>query len=203
MRSSIRLFLVLLGLTFSFHIASANDTQLVLPDILSPEELVEELGLEDDASQFLESFNFSVIEPRLHIKVDKSLEGTSPTAQSLDIYLDGVLIQTLLVSTGREKTELAKSGRTYFSRTPTGTFKIYRRARNHFSVTWQAPMPFAQFFIGGIAIHATTPNYYKDLGKRASGGCIRVSMEHAELIWNLVEEVGVQNTRVTVYENKL
>ncbi len=203
MRSNIRLFLVLLAFTFTSTLALANDTQQVLADILSPDELVQEMGLEEDASSILSNMLFNDLEPRLHIKVDKSLQGTSATAQTMEIYLDGVLISNILVSTGRQKTELAKSGRTYFSSTPTGTFKIYRRSKDHFSYTWKAPMPFAQFFTGGIAIHATSKDHYAELGTRASGGCVRVTYEHAEMIWNLVEEVGVERTRITVYDNGL
>ncbi len=203
MRSNIRLFLIVLTLTFTSTFALANDTQQVLADILSPEELAQEMGIEEDASSVLSTMLFTDVPPRLHIKVDKSLQGTSPTAQTMEIYLDGVLINTILVSTGRQKAELAKSGRTYFSSTPTGTFKIYRRSRSHFSQTWQAPMPFAQFFNGGIAIHATSKDHYEELGSRASGGCIRVTYENAEMIWNLVDEVGVQATRITVSDNGL
>lgn len=203
MRSSIGLLLVLIAFTFTTTFASANETQQVLADILSPDELAEEMGIAEDASDFLADRVFSDIEPRLHIKIDKSLEGTSPTAQSMEVYLDGVLIHTALVSTGREKDELAKSGKKYFSSTPTGTFKITRRRKDYFSKTWQAPMPFAQFFNGGIALHGTSEPYYKQLGSRASGGCVRLTLENAEMMWNLVEEVGVEQTRVTVFDSSL
>ncbi len=203
MRSNIRLFLVLLALSFTSTFAHANDTEQVLADILSPDEVAQEMGIQEPASSILSTMFFAEAEPRLHIKVDKSLQGTSPTAQTMEIYLDGVLINTILVSTGRQTDELSKSGRTYFSSTPTGTFKIYRRSRHHFSQTWQAPMPFAQFFNGGIAIHATSKDHYEQLGTRASGGCVRVSLENAEMIWNLVDEVGVEQTRITVFDNGL
>ncbi len=212
MHSTIRMFLVLLALTFTNNFASANDgnqadqidqNQEVLADILSPDELVTEMGLQDNASNILSTMQLVNIPVRLQIKIDKSHQGTSATAQTMEIYLDGNLINTILVSTGRQKDEIAKSGRAYFSSTPTGTFKIYRRSRLHYSETWKAPMPFAQFFNGGVAIHATGKEHYAELGSRASGGCVRVSYENAEMIWKLVDEVGVEATRITVFDNGL
>lgn len=196
MRSLIALLLSI----FAFNMALASEGQY-LPELLSPEELAQEMGIGANEGFIDNSLSAVESNARLQIFVDKARQGRSSTAQTMQIYLDGVLIHNLLVSTGREKQELAKSGRTYFSSTPTGTFKIIRRSRNHFSQTWQAPMPYAQFLIGGIAIHATTKDHYSELGSRASGGCVRVRYEDAKMIWGLVDEVGVDQVSVTISDN--
>ncbi len=49
-------------------------------------------------------------------------------------------------------------------------------------------MPFAVFFIGGIAIHATTPSHFSMLGKRDSGGCARLHPDNAKILFGLVEQ---------------
>ncbi|WBQ04566.1 L,D-transpeptidase [Kribbella sp. CA-293567] len=40
-------------------------------------------------------------------------------------------------------------------RTPTknGTFKVYRKSKNHVSSIYHTPMPYAMFFVGGQAVH--------------------------------------------------
>lgn len=137
---------------------------------------------------------------RLTIIVNKAEFGTSPTAQQMNVYLDGALVYTFPVSTGRERPEHSKSGKDYFSSTPVGDFRIQWRAKNWFSQTWLAPMPYAQFFNGGVAIHATVPSHYKALGHRDSGGCVRLKLENAEIMWNLVDQVGVNNVLIRVLD---
>jgi hypothetical protein len=94
------------------------------------------------------------------------------------------------VSTGRERNEVAKSGRHYFSSTPTGFYYPFDLVRKHWSKTWEAWMEWSIFFNGGIAIHATTPNHYPALGKRDSGGCVRLRRENALTLWTLLEQAG-------------
>jgi lipoprotein-anchoring transpeptidase ErfK/SrfK len=119
----------------------------------------------------------------------------------MQVYLDGQLIHNFLVSTGRETPEIAKSGRQYFSATPTGKFRIDSRYKNYESKTWLAPMPYAQFFNGGIAIHATVKSHYAALGSRDSGGCVRLHLDNAKIVWNLVDQVGKQNVLIEVVDN--
>lgn len=95
------------------------------------------------------------------------------------------------ISTGREKTEKAKSGRTYISTTPKGFFRPTSVYEMYYSNTWKADMPNAVFFIGGIAIHATTESHYAELGTRASGGCVRTRLETSEEIRKLVMDSGL------------
>ena len=175
------------------------DMEQTLADMLSPEEIAEEFGEKADALAESEPNR----EARLVIMIDKAKEGTSDSAQTMDVYLDGKLYAHWPVSTGRERWEKSASGRRYFSKTPVGKFRIYKRVKDYFSNTWQAPMPFAQFIVGGIAIHATTESHYDQLRTRASGGCIRLRHENAEELWHLVREVTVKDTLVQIYNSSI
>jgi lipoprotein-anchoring transpeptidase ErfK/SrfK len=172
-----------------------DPTQDTLHDLLSPDEVAEELGLSFEPKARL--FNASLSD-RLLLLVDKSPKGASPTAQTLTVYLDGRYFGQFTVSTGRERPELAASGRQYFSRTPVGDFRIQKMVKDYWSNTWKSPMPFSIFFIGGIAFHATIPKYYDQLGSRASGGCVRMTLEDSETLWNLVNQMGPKNVLIRV-----
>lgn len=125
---------------------------------------------------------------RLVIAINKAAKG--PDAQTLRIFENGVEVLKEKISTGREKEEKAKSGRVYFSTTPKGFFRPTKVYRDYMSYTWQAPMPNAVFFIGGIAVHATGKSHYPELGTRASGGCVRTKLEISKLIREKVMETG-------------
>jgi hypothetical protein len=125
---------------------------------------------------------------RFVIAINKAAKG--PDAQTMRLFENGVEVLKEKISTGREKEEKAKSGRTYFSTTPKGFFRPTKVYRDYMSYTWQAPMPNAVFFVGGIAIHATGTASYKDLGTRASGGCIRTKLEVSKLVREKVMETG-------------
>jgi hypothetical protein len=65
-----------------------------------------------------------------------------------------------------------------------------------YSRQWDnAPMPHAIFFTrDGHAIHGTLE--VKRLGKPASHGCVRLSLENAATLYALVEKTGLKNTQV-------
>lgn len=125
---------------------------------------------------------------RLVIVINKSSKGES--AQTLRVYLDGEPVadaygQTAWpISTGREKTETAKNGDVYRTTTPVGYFRPTHLVTLHVSKKWKAEMPHSVFFIGGIAIHGT--GVTDQLGKRASGGCVRTDKANAKKLFNLV-----------------
>ena len=48
-------------------------------------------------------------------------------------------------------------------------------------------MPYAVFFTGGYAVHAT--EYTKRLGTPASHGCVRLSLENAQTFFSLGEDL--------------
>lgn len=87
------------------------------------------------------------------------------------------------VSTGRERSEK------YFTSTPVGLFELdpNRFDAHHRSHRWNnAPMPWAMFLnytihghLAGVALHSGI-GHVALLGRRASGGCVRMPPEKAE-----------------------
>ncbi len=64
-------------------------------------------------------------------------------------------------------------------RTPTGSFRVYRKERMSWSVPFSVWMPWASYFVGGIAFHAYgyVPAY------PASHGCVRMMPRDAPLMY--------------------
>src|SRR5260221_5407232 len=90
------------------------------------------------------------------------------------------------VSTGREGFE-----------TPTGAWKPTRVAADYHSKTYDnARMPYAVFFTGGYAVHATEA--VGRLGQPASHGCVRLALENAATFYGLVEKYGMGNTKIVI-----
>jgi lipoprotein-anchoring transpeptidase ErfK/SrfK len=88
------------------------------------------------------------------------------------------------------------TGKTGFE-TPTGAYKPTWLSIDHYSKTYDnAHMPFAVFFKGGYAIHAT--DAVARLGKPASHGCIRLAKDNAAMFFNLVETYGKWNTKIVI-----
>ena len=75
--------------------------------------------------------------------------------------------------------------------TPAGSFRVYRKERYSWSVPFQVWMPYAAYFVGGIATHQYphVPEY------SASHGCVRLPEGDAARVYRFVE-VG---TPVTVF----
>jgi hypothetical protein len=63
--------------------------------------------------------------------------------------------------------------------TPSGSFRVYRKERMSWSVPFSSWMPWASYFVGGIAFHAygSVPAY------PASHGCIRMMARDAPLMY--------------------
>jgi len=82
--------------------------------------------------------------------------------------------------------------------TPAGVYQPFRMEKDHFSREWdEAPMPHSIFFtMDGHAIHGSFD--VKKLGRPASHGCVRISPQHAALLWSLVREEKMANTRVVL-----
>jgi hypothetical protein len=135
---------------------------------------------------------------RLFIYVNKARSGL--LAQRMYVFDkadDGSL--TLLydwpVSTGRGDMEVDMSGHSQSTRTPSGFFELdpARMYETHVSAQWDEAMPYALFFDWkpngrptGIAIHGTTDENASELGTPASAGCIRLSLENAHVLFDLV-----------------
>jgi L,D-transpeptidase-like protein len=82
--------------------------------------------------------------------------------------------------------------------TPAGVFQPFRMEKDHFSREWdEAPMPYSIFFTkDGHAIHGSFD--VKKLGRPASHGCVRLSPQHSAILWGLVREEKMANTRVVL-----
>jgi lipoprotein-anchoring transpeptidase ErfK/SrfK len=108
-------------------------------------------------------------------------------SQKLTVTVDGDRKYVWPVSTGAPRYE-----------TPGGTYRPFRMEPDHFSEEWDdAPMPHSIFFTAqGHAIHGSP--YVKSLGRRVSHGCVRLAPANAAILYALVEEAGMRNTRVIV-----
>ncbi|HEY8137360.1 MAG TPA: L,D-transpeptidase [Methylocystis sp.] len=79
--------------------------------------------------------------------------------------------------------------------TPTGRFIMQRMDADHFSDEYdQAPMPYAIFFSRGLAIHGSTQ---PGLGRPASHGCVRLSVDHARDLYEWVEQYGASPIEIS------
>ncbi len=102
--------------------------------------------------------------------------GDGPSRR-LEVYRDrGV---TLLVKGGRTKRAVHTSSGAPGYTTPAGTFEVFRKEINSWSVPYQVWLPFASYFNAGIAFHA-----YPDVPPYpASHGCVRVPEPEAEHLY--------------------
>lgn len=127
-------------------------------------------------------------ECRLWANVDKS-------RQRLFLYLDGYLVDSFKVSSGKGEFETPN-----FDVRPSGPmFRKYTSRKfpggNYMGL---GNMPYAVFFNGGFAIHGTTAGNIPRLGNKASHGCIRLHPDNARLFFELVNTIGLHDTWVTV-----
>jgi hypothetical protein len=99
---------------------------------------------------------------------------------------------------GAERYEWPVStGRAGYS-TPSGTYTATSMNEIWYSKQWDnAPMPHSVFFIrDGHAIHGSYD--VKNLGRPVSHGCVRIAPKNAAILYALVKENGLENTRVVV-----
>ena len=70
-----------------------------------------------------------------------------------------------------------------YGRTPAGTYRVYRKEILSWSVPFKVWMPYAAYFVGGIATHEypDVPSY------PASHGCVRLPEGEAERVWRFVD----------------
>jgi lipoprotein-anchoring transpeptidase ErfK/SrfK len=131
---------------------------------------------------FLSGFGTATAGAGIDIYIDKS-------SQRMSVAVDGVHRYTWKVSTGKRRYE-----------TPSGTFQPFRMESDHFSTEWDdAPMPNSIFFTyQGHAIHGS-PNTRR-LGRAASHGCVRLAPQDAAMLYSLVGQKGMGNTRIVILE---
>src|SRR3974390_1843351 len=119
----------------------------------------------------------------------------APAAAKVEIRVD-LTRQQMTVVKNHEKPIVWKisSGRSGFE-TPTGSFIVQRLDADHLSDEYdQAPMPYAIFFSRGLAMHGT---YERGLGRPASHGCVRLSVDHARELFEWVEQYGAERIEIT------
>jgi lipoprotein-anchoring transpeptidase ErfK/SrfK len=110
----------------------------------------------------------------------------SLSSQTMTVSQNGIVRYRWKVSTARKG---------YV--TPKGSWSAKWLSRNHRSRKYDdAPMPYAVFFNGGYAVHATFD--LKRLGRPASHGCIRLHPENAAAFFSLASQYGLKNTRIVV-----
>lgn len=108
------------------------------------------------------------------------------SSQRMRVYVNGNLRHVWKVSTGRGR-----------YRTPRGSYRTKWLSRHHRSSKYNnAPMPFAIFFRGGYAVHATY--HTRALGRPASHGCVRLAPRNASKLFSLVRRNGLKNSRVVI-----
>ncbi len=129
-----------------------------------------------------------------------SKANTGPWAQRMYVFQkqpsgDLSLLYNWPVSTGREQVEFNPAGRRLRTVTPEGYYELdpdrsYEHYRSH---EWGKSMPYAMFFNWirhgdqtGLAIHAASGDDVALLGKRASAGCIHLSLDDAHTLYALI-----------------
>jgi lipoprotein-anchoring transpeptidase ErfK/SrfK len=137
--------------------------------------LVCSLGAAHAGSRFFGANKSAVL-----VYIDKS-------NQQMTVSLDNVETYRWPVSTGRAGYS-----------TPSGTYTATSMNEVWYSKEYDnAPMPHAIFFMkDGHAIHGTFE--VKSLGKPASHGCVRISPQNAAILYGLVQENGLENTKVVL-----
>ena len=111
------------------------------------------------------------------VRIDKS-------SQRMAVFVHGQHRYTWAVSTGVRGT-------------PSGSFRPQSLARYHRSTLYNsAPMPYSIFYDGNFAIHGTT--HVRQLGGRASKGCVRLHPSNAAVLFSLVQSAGLSNTRISI-----
>lgn len=106
--------------------------------------------------------------------------------QEMDLIEDGKLLATWKVSTGKKGHE-----------TDIGEFRSHYLNRDHYSSQHNnAPMPCSVFFNGGEAFHGTKA--VNMLGQPASYGCVRLEIENACRLYDMVEAAGENMLKVSV-----
>ncbi|MFE2327440.1 L,D-transpeptidase family protein [Streptomyces sp. NPDC059385] len=119
--------------------------------------------------------------PNPNARGDCPVEEERVTCVDLDRQLlwvqedDRIVFPVVPIRTGRDTDETRR-----------GRHEIYWRSKDHKSTLYNnAPMPYAQFFDGGQAIHARSDYLYAHGG---SGGCVNLAEPDAVKLWNLLTE---------------
>ena len=119
-------------------------------------------------------------------QADRIVARVSISQQVMHVYVHGRLVHEWPVAT-------ARAGKI----TPTGDWRPQLLSRNHRSSRYNnAPMPYAIFYSGHYAIHGT--DQISRLGRPASAGCVRLHPDNARVLFDMVRQEGMDQTRVIV-----
>jgi lipoprotein-anchoring transpeptidase ErfK/SrfK len=115
--------------------------------------------------------------------------GKTGAATRIEVYRSkGV---ALLIQDGKTKRAIHVSAGAPATPTPSGSYSVFRKEKNSWSVPFQQWLPLASYFNAGIAFHeyAQVPSY------PASHGCVRVPTPEARFVYGFAK-IG---TAVVVY----
>lgn len=210
------------GFQTNQEIQEMNDTSEAIPEVLTQEiaddqeaKLQDQIDQQQIQATPVAEKEEVQIDPTLGYKlvvvVDRAKQGTTKTAQRLaifkwneetesfelfnqDLWKVSTGVQIPITETITNKSDGTVKVVTSQRFTPTGFYApnvIDAKARSN---SYQADMPNAVWFIRerGYAIHATGKSNYRILGQRASHGCIRLTLDHSKILFNLVKDLGRQ-----------
>jgi hypothetical protein len=101
---------------------------------------------------------------------------THRVGKRVEIHRD---LGVLLLIDGNEVERAVHTSTGSFGRTPAGTFHVYRKELLSYSIPFHVWMPFASYFVGGIAMHE-----YSDVpAYPASHGCVRLPAGEANRVY--------------------
>ncbi len=173
-------------------------------------DAMEALGLDGSVDNTrISPFNAATANNKILIHVHKSsspeylevMKVNEGQETPMNIFSDGT--NRALVSTATPSFHTCGKLKNQSCSTPVGSFRIDSMQVMHHSNKFNdAPMPFALFFAAnnGIAIHGAVPSEYKDLGKPASHGCVRVHPKNAQSLFDFVNASGGRNSAVIVVD---
>lgn len=183
----------------AYQDAPAEPAPVVTPGVApsSPDAA----DMTDPATRMLASLPDDV-EPYFDLFLYVSKAEAGPIAQHMFVYRRAAdrsleLVFDWPVSTGREKREKTPSGRKTFTHTPEGSFKLDPKRFHKLwkSRAWNADMPWTMFYdlienggMSGLAVHAAGKGKISQLGRRASGGCIRLAPENAQYLFKWIQK---------------
>jgi lipoprotein-anchoring transpeptidase ErfK/SrfK len=180
-------------------VASAVTPSAVTRDVIAPANASSE-QIEPDIEQRLRDNLSSEMLQNFGLFIYASKAEIGPWAQRMVVFQKAgeelLPLYNWPVSTGRETVEANATGAQMATNTPAGYYELdpKRFYVDYRSTQWNEPMPYAMFFNWkdhgvqtGLAIHATTDDDVGLLGKRASAGCVRISLENAHTLFNLVQ----------------
>jgi hypothetical protein len=105
---------------------------------------------------------------------------THRPGRRVEIHRD---LGTLLLIDDNEVERVVHTSTGAYGRTPSGTYRVYRKELLSWSVPFKVWMPYASYFVGGIAMHeySYVPSY------PASHGCVRLPAGDAQRVYGFAE----------------